>query len=347
MPEDTNTPTRTLAPDNQRDPWLDNARFILIALVIFGHCLEPLLDQSAWFSTTYRFLYLFHMPAFAFLSGAVASSGADVRLFRNVVFRLLLPYVAFQGLYTLAAQMPQWPDDGPLGVATPYWLLWYLLSLAGWRLLLPVFARLRRPLTVAVALAVAAGCASDVGYYLSLSRTLVFFPMFLLGWRYCDAWRSVQRARWTSWLAIATLLLLFGAASSASMDSQWLYGSHGYASLDTGNEIGAFLRLLQLTAGVAGTAAILTLIPRQSLPISPMGARSLSAYLLHGFLVKFALAAGLFGVISALPDALLWPMLLMLTLACALLLCTPLAHRLLQPVIAPRWLEKRLWHGAQ
>ena len=67
-------------------------------------------------------------------------------------------------------------------MATPYWLLWYLLSLAGWRLLLPVFARLKRPLTFAVALAVAVGCASEVGYYLSLSRTLVFFPMFVLGW---------------------------------------------------------------------------------------------------------------------------------------------------------------------
>lgn len=330
---------------SQRDPWLDNARFILIALVIFGHCLEPLLGQSAWFSTTYRFLYLFHMPAFAFLSGAVASSDADVRLLRSVVFRLALPYVAFQGLYSLAAQMPQWPDDGPLGIATPYWLLWYLLSLAGWRLLLPVFARLKRPLVFAVALAVAAGCASDVGYYLSLSRTLVFFPMFLLGWRYCDAWREMHRTPWAGWLAVATLLLLFAAASSSAMDTQWLYGSLGYGSLGTSNEAGAFLRFSQLAAGVAGTAALLTLVPRRALPISRMGERSISAYLLHGFLVKFAVAAGAFGVMSTLPNALLLPLILLLTLLSALLLCTRSAQQLLQPVIAPHWLEKRLWRS--
>ncbi len=136
------------------------------------------------------------MPAFALLSGAVASSKANARLLRNVLFRLLLPYVVFQGLHALAAQMPLWPDDGPPGVTTPYWLFWYLLSLAGWRLLLPIFAQLKRPVAFAIARAIAGGCASDVGYYLSLSRTLVFFPLFLLGWRYCDAWRSLPRAPW-------------------------------------------------------------------------------------------------------------------------------------------------------
>src|SRR5690625_4229938 len=51
-----------------RDPWLDNARFILIALVVFGHMLEPLADAHPWLQTCYRFVYAFHMPAFAFRS---------------------------------------------------------------------------------------------------------------------------------------------------------------------------------------------------------------------------------------------------------------------------------------
>lgn len=345
----TPTTAPTKQPSNSihtRDPWLDNARFILIALVVFGHCLEPVAGQSALFTTIYRFLYLFHMPAFAFLSGAVATSAADIRLLRNVAFRLLLPYAVFQALYALAAQTPQWPDDGPLGVATPYWMLWYLVSLAGWRLLLPVFARVRKPLTLAIALAVAAGCASDVGYYLSLSRTLVFFPMFLLGWRYSDAWRQLPRTPAARWLSIAMLIALFGAASNAAMNPQWLYGSLGYASLGAGDGIGICLRLLQIVAGVAGTAAVLTLVPRKSLPISPMGARSISAYLLHGFLVKFAVAAGLFGVARALPTTLQLSLLLLLSAACVLMLCTARAQRMLRPVIAPRWLENRVWRSS-
>lgn len=332
-------------PDHRsnRDPWLDNARFILIFLVILGHCLEPLLGQSHWFNSTYRFLYLFHMPAFAFLSGAVACADADARLLRNVVFRLLVPYLVFQGLYALAAQTSPWPDDGPGGVATPYWILWYLLSLAGWRLMLPLFARLRSPLLLAVILAVVAGCASDLGHYLSLSRTLVFFPLFVLGWRHGGTWRSIQRGVTVRCVAVATLILLFLCASSPLMDAQWLYGSLGYASLDTSDEVGVLLRVLQLGAAIAGTAAFLALIPRRKLRISSMGARSLPAYLLHGFLVKFAIGAGLFGVIGSLPHALILPTLMALTLACALALSTPWAQRLLTTMVASRWLEQHLW----
>jgi hypothetical protein len=54
----------------------------------------------------------------------------------------------------------------------------------------------------------------------------------------------------------------------------------------------------------------------------------------------------LFGVISALPDAWLLPLILLLTLACALLLCAPLVQCLVRSVIAPRWLEERLWDAS-
>jgi fucose 4-O-acetylase-like acetyltransferase len=325
-----------------RDPWLDNTRFALIVLVVLGHCLEPLLDESPLFATTYRFIYLFHIPAFAFLSGAVARADAGAHLLRNVVFRLLLPYLAFQAIYSLAAQWPAWPDRGPAGVATPYWLLWYLLSLAGWRLLLPWFARLRWPLLSAIALAIAAGCASGLGYYLSLSRTLVFFPMFVLGWRYCHPWRAKRTGVTLKLAAAAMLLALLAAASDPAMNAQWLYGSQGYARLGTDAAAGMALRLLQLGAGIAGTAAFLTLIPKRPLPVSAMGARSMPTYLLHGLLVKFAVAAGIFGMLRSLPDSVAAPLLIVMTLACVFALCTRPAQRLLEPVIAPRWLERRL-----
>lgn len=122
-------------------------------------------------------------------------------------------------------------------------------------------------------------------------------------------------------------MLLLSVAKSSASDAQWLYGSFGYATLSSGNEVGVLLRLLQLAGGVAGTIAILALIPQHSLLISPIGTRSFSGYLLHGFQVKFALIAGLFGVVSALPDVLLLSLILMLTLACALALCAPLAQR--------------------
>jgi len=331
-----------LAP-RTRDAWLDNARFGLIALVMFGHCLEPLAGQSAWLDTAYRFVYLFHVPALAFLSGAVASARADARLFRGIAFRLLLPYLAFQLLYALAAQTPGWPDDGPGGVATPYWLLWYLLSLAGWRLLLPLFARLRYRMALAVLLAIAAGCASDLGYYLSLSRTLVFFPLFLLGWQYSGLWRQRSRHVAARLLAVATLACLLWLAARWTDAIPWLYGSLDYASLGAGLPQGIAFRLLQIGAAIAGCAAYLSLVPRHASPVSRLGARSLPAYLLHGILVKLAVAAGALDLLQGRLPAAQLPLLLALSLLCCALLSSRFAQRLLAPVVTPQWLERRLW----
>ncbi|KRE90985.1 hypothetical protein ASG87_02325 [Frateuria sp. Soil773] len=326
-----------------RDAWLDNARFGLIVLVAFGHALEPLAGHSPWLDAAYRFVYLFHVPALALLSGAVASADADARLLRGITFRLLLPGLAFQGLYALASHAPGWPDDGPVGIATPYWILWYLASLAGWRLLLPLFARLRHGLALAVLLAVLAGGADDLGYSLSLSRTLVFFPLFLLGWRYGRNWRDALHHPAVRRMALPVLAGLLWLAWRWTDATPWLYGSQGYASLGASPTEGIALRLLQLAAAVLGSAAFLSLVPRRPLPVSRLGARSLPAYLLHGFVVKLAVAAGAFGWLAGWPPAVLLPALLALALLCAAALSSVTAERLSQPLAAPRWLERRLW----
>lgn len=327
-----------------RDPWKDNARLALITLVVFGHCLEPLRNVPL-LDALYRFLYLFHMPAFAFLSGAVASTEVNPRLLKRIAFQLLLPYLVFQGLYALAARLPGWPDAGPGGITTPYWLLWYLPSLAAWRLLLPLFMRLRHPLLLACLFALAAGWADDVGYRMSLSRIAAFFPFFLIGHLYAPAWRERLRGPLAAAFALAVLLAL-GWAAGAVPDPRWLYGSSGYAALGVDGTSGMLWRMLRLAAGVAGSAACLALVPRRAFAATAAGARSLQAYLVHGFIVKLAAAAGVFGwlawreppVVSALA-------LLLSAWVLVRLLASVPAARLLDPLTCPRWLERRLWRA--
>jgi len=326
-----------------RDPWLDNARFILIALVVFGHMLEPLADAHPWLQTCYRFVYAFHMPAFAFLSGAVSRDTIDVRAMHSIAFRLLWPYLAFQGLYALAALLPLWPDSGPGSVTTPYWLLWYLLSLACWRMLLPLFAQLRGRLLIAVVVAVGAGCLGSIGYYLSLSRTLVFFPLFLMGWLWAPRWRQWSQPAYMRALAVGTLGAMFVAAWLVPIDPRWLYGSYGYAALDATLWAGALQRLLLLGIATAGTLAVLALVPRRHTPISGPGARSLGAYVLQGFVIKIAIGAGAFVALARMPGVWLIPALLVLAAVIAWILASRWLQRALAPITTPRWLEKRLW----
>ena len=335
-------PTRTLPSPPARDPWMDNARLALITLVVFGHCLEPLRGVAS-IDALYRFLYLFHMPAFAFLSGAVAGVEVDLKLLRRIAFQLLLPYLLFQGLYALAAHLPGWPDAGPRGITTPYWLLWYPPSLAAWRLLLPFFMRLHHPLVLACLLALAAGWADDVGYRMSLSRTAAFFPFFVIGHMYAPAWRQRLRGPLACTLAMAALLAL-GLTAGAVPDPRWLYGSNGYSALGVDDAAGALWRLLRLAAGVAGGAAFLALVPRREFKMTAAGSRSLQAYLAHGFVVKAATAAGVFGWLAAGAPPMLNALALLVAawLLVRLLASVP-AARLLGPLTCPQWIERRLW----
>ncbi len=326
-----------------RDPWLDNARFILIALVVFGHSLEPLLGAHPWLADGYRFVYTFHMPAFAFLSGAVSHAEVDGKLLRSVTFRLLWPYLVFQGLYALAAMSPAWPDGGPGSITTPYWLLWYLVSLACWRMLLPLFAHLRSPLLIALAVAVVTGCFGDIGYYLSLSRTLVFFPLFLMGWLWAPRWRNRSGTWPARWLAAGTLAAVGAAIVRIGPDPRWLYGSYGYAALGADPLPGMAWRLLLLGAAAACTLAFLALVPRRHTVVSGPGSRSLGAYVLQGFVIKFAVGSGLFAVLAAWPGTWLVPVLLLASAGVALVLSSRVVQRLLEPVTTPRWLERTLW----
>ncbi len=55
-----------------RDSYFDNARFILIFLVVFGHLIQSYVDANTFVATLYKFIYAFHMPAFILISGYFA-----------------------------------------------------------------------------------------------------------------------------------------------------------------------------------------------------------------------------------------------------------------------------------
>ena len=52
---------------NERNYRIDNIRFILIFLVVFGHLLGIMTGSKA--DLLYRFIYSFHMPVFIFITG--------------------------------------------------------------------------------------------------------------------------------------------------------------------------------------------------------------------------------------------------------------------------------------
>lgn len=161
-----------------RSAQLDIARFILMVLVVAGHMFEQY--GTGIFDWSYRFLYLFHMPAFAFLSGMVARNVVDGRAAHRLVFGIAAVYLLHQLLLQLL-DAHLFGHRFVYNLDRPYWILWYLMSLLWWRLSLPMLLVFRWPVMVACVLAVLAGLAPYFGYTWSVSRTLVFLPFFVAG----------------------------------------------------------------------------------------------------------------------------------------------------------------------
>lgn len=162
-----------------RTAYFDNAKLILIFLVVFGHMIQPFRDGSDGINTLYMWIYTFHMPAFIFLAGFFAKGLGSKKYMMNLAQKLLLPYLIFQGLYS-GYYFFLGHDNWQTGVFYPHWALWFLFSLFSWHVLLYFFKKMPPLLGMAVAVGIGliVGYFGEISQAFSLSGTFVFFPFF-------------------------------------------------------------------------------------------------------------------------------------------------------------------------
>jgi fucose 4-O-acetylase-like acetyltransferase len=290
---------------SRRDPWFDNAKYVLITFVVVGHVIGTFRQQVPGAGTAYLWLYAFHMPAFVFLAGYF-SKGTDVgpRQSTALFSRILLPYLVFETLYSLWA----WRLDGgefEVSLLVPHWIMWFLLALFIWRLAAPHLQRLRYPVTVSVAVALGAGVIPDLDRYLTLHRVFALLPFFVLGLVVAPQHLAMLRRRAARPIAAAVLVAALPAAAWASdnLAVRWFYHRTPYADLDVGVLEGLATRGTLLVVGVVMSAALLALVPRRRTPFTALGAVSLYAYLLHGLVVMGLEAGGITDRITTVPAA--------------------------------------------
>ena len=176
-----------------RVPVWDNARFVAITFVVVGHGIQRFTYDSDAGLVAYLFIYAFHMPLFAIISGYFSKSGPPTaRQMRRVITDILVPYVIFESIWTLL----HYVVEGRVSVnpTTPSWTLWFLLALGIFRLILPYLALLRWPLLWAVIASIGVGYFSNVDSTFSLSRAIGILPFFVLGWKLRE-WHLVERWR--------------------------------------------------------------------------------------------------------------------------------------------------------
>ncbi|MGN2246740.1 acyltransferase family protein [Frateuria sp. GZRR35] len=325
MTIDQNTPGALIG----RDTRIDNAKFLLIFFVVFGHCLEQIRYQAAFLEALYQFIYLFHMPAFIYLSGMLSRAEFGAKQGARWLATLILPLLVFQAIYLA---LDAWMLHKPFSyqVIQPYWGLWYLASLACWRIMLVPILTLRQPIFLACIIAIISGYSNDVDYAFSLSRTLVFFPFFVAGHLLGLPNKGARPAAW-----FTLLLLAIFAWSIRHLNAQWLYGVTPYT-----NRWGGLIQLGLLACSAAGVWAVLRLAWHKSGPLAFLGRQSLPIYLLHGLLIKLSMLYGLWIPVRKMDPAvgLAVAAVAAFLLVCFLALCAPL----FRPIMDYSWVW-RAW----
>lgn len=294
----------------------DNARFVLILLVVVAHTVSTVRTQTSFGYGLYTFIYLFHMPALLALSGLFSKVDVTLKAVRSTA-QLLITWVTWEVIWALIHFFASGRGLPESWLVSPAWTLWFLVTLATMRILLPYIVRLRHPLVFSVVLALAAGLSPSVGTQFSASRTLCFLPFFVAGWLITN--RGWLRGQWferpdRSTRAIAAGLLVVVALSVAVLsplrnewrldtwlvwrdDYSWLFAHApvmGWAPTEWwGVALGGVgVRFALMVVAAAMTLALLLLVPRGHSFITVWGTRTLYVYLLHGPIVQVLRSSG-------------------------------------------------------
>nr|WP_233571419.1 acyltransferase family protein [Nocardiopsis sp. Huas11] len=330
------------APANRpgRDARLDNAKFILIALVVVGHAVEPLRDYGPA-SALYYWIYFFHMPAFIMISGYLSRSfDASSRRVEKLVVSLAVPYLVFWTIHQLIYGVERGGLPESLSVLKPTWTLWFLVALFMWRLSVPVWQRLRWPVAIAVLISVFASTTDLGGGTLALGRVLSFLPFFVLG-------LSLRREHFAHldrlWVRVMSVGVLVATAVLAvpisdRLSRDWLFWRDSLTDRDIDPIMPSMgIRLLFMALALAMTIAVLALTPKREMWFTSLGAYTLYVYLGHSVALILLKASPWYEVVGG-PAGLAATF--ALSLGLTLFLCTPWARACLQWAVEPRlrWL---------
>ena len=111
---------------------------VLVTLVVVGHAIG-LVEATAGSHWVYDFIYMWHIPAFVFVSGYLSKSFEwDRRRMKSLLYTLAIPYLLFEpALFYYRLDVVGEGVEYPLWIE-PHWTMWYLIVLLMWRLITPI-----------------------------------------------------------------------------------------------------------------------------------------------------------------------------------------------------------------
>ena len=267
----------------------------LVTVVVIGHTL-PLFDppgHDELHSQLYDFIYLWHIPAFVLVTGYFSRSFTwSRRHLWALLTTIAVPYVIFEAAMLawrirlgIPGDMESWPEDAWLN---SHWPLWYLVGVFCWRLATPVLKVhwVMVPLAIAVALLHPLLGAETRAF----NRVVQLLPFFVVGLHLHPQLLAAVRSRVGAVVGAATLVVLWVLSDHTDdwIATKWLWHAFDYDYFGVPATEGSLNRLAVVGLALAGTLAVMAVVPRRRTWFTDMGAATLVVYLSHGFVIKGA-----------------------------------------------------------
>ena len=269
----------------ERNYLFDNLKFLLIVLVVFGHSLEEIsLEHN--YAIIRAWIYSFHMPVFVFISGyfskSVRRGGGEGA--RKTIINCAIPYFIFNTIFALCTEKTL-----AINILTPKYIFWYLFSLLIWRLLIDDLKRIKGIFILSILLGLYVGGIHEADRLLAISRTIVFFPYFLLGVLADEATIAKVRKMPKRYSVIMSVILSISVIllHIKNMIPVKAYENiQCYQESGMNNLQGVVTRLFAYGVGIVAILCIVNLVSNEKKWYTVYGSRTACIYIASAFSVK-------------------------------------------------------------
>lgn len=276
--------------EKKREYLFDNIKALLIILVVFGHIIEYL-GLKGIMERINVMIFVFHMPFFIFVSGYFCNNFKNIE--NKSIKNILIPFFIFNTgyiiLFNLLDNKIVFKLTEPINIFEPVYAYWYLFSLFIWKILLNYAKRFKYSIILLVLLSLYVGTINSINRNFSLSRTIVYFPFFMLGYytdkEMIEKIRSIDKKITITILGILLVGAFFMTRNIFTLDL--LKNAQSYHISGTSNRIGILVRVLQLIFAIGISTCIINLISENKNWLSNIGKKTITIYLLSPFVQQY------------------------------------------------------------
>lgn len=266
----------------------DNLKCLLIFLVVLGHITDLFVDISPAADKMSLFIYTFHMPLFIFVSGLFCKKNVDLKRYDKIASYLIM-YVAIKFIVAITKLIIT--KTISVSLFSESGVSWYAFAIFAFSLITILIRNIspKYILIFSVIFACLYGYTSDSPDILVVSRIIVFYPFFYLGYisdgEKITEFLSKKSVRIISAVIIVIYLVIVIIFGDRLIWTTILsVGKYQYTRLPYWENFGGLLRLAWYAVVFLLGASIISLTPNRKIAkgfFSYIGKKSMQIYALH------------------------------------------------------------------